>query len=39
MRTTDDVLCVKRKHKTGIIRGFQNAYAFDNNLGDIVHVG
>lgn len=36
---TDDVLRVRREHKTGIIRGFQNAYAFDNNLGYIVHVG
>ncbi len=33
VRTTDDILHAKRENKTGIILGFQNAHAFEDNLG------
>ncbi len=35
MRTTDDILRAKKENKTGIIFGFQNSYAFEDNLGYI----
>ncbi|WP_206956771.1 dipeptidase [Trinickia acidisoli] len=35
VRTTDDILRAKRENKTGIILGFQNAHAFEDNLGYI----
>lgn len=33
VRTTQDIHDAKRDGKTGIILGFQNAYAFEDNLG------
>ena len=35
VRSTEDILSAKRKGKTGIILGFQNAHAFEDNLGYI----
>jgi membrane dipeptidase len=35
VRTTDDILRAKQENKTGIILGFQNAHAFEDNLGYI----
>ena len=35
VRTTDDILRAKKENKTGIIFGFQNAHAFEDNLGYI----
>jgi membrane dipeptidase len=35
VRSTEDILAAKRKGKTGIILGFQNAHAFEDNLGYI----
>lgn len=35
VRTTADIETAKREGKTGIILGFQNAYAFEDNLGYI----
>lgn len=35
VRTTDDILAAKQAGKTGIILGFQNAQAFEDNLGYI----
>jgi membrane dipeptidase len=35
VRTTDDILAAKRDNKTGLILGFQNAHAFEDNLGYI----
>jgi membrane dipeptidase len=35
VRGTEDILEAKRKGKTGIILGFQNAHAFEDNLGYI----
>ncbi|MEX3960078.1 peptidase M19 [Trinickia symbiotica] len=35
VRTTDDIARAKRENKTGIILGFQNAHAFEDNLGYI----
>lgn len=35
VRGTEDILDAKRKGKTGIILGFQNAHAFEDNLGYI----
>jgi membrane dipeptidase len=35
VRSTEDILTAKRKGKTGIILGFQNAHAFEDNLGYI----
>ena len=35
VRSTEDILEAKRKGKTGIILGFQNAHAFEDNLGYI----
>ncbi|WP_137008543.1 dipeptidase [Aquitalea aquatilis] len=35
VRTTDDVRRAKAEGKTGIILGFQNAHAFEDNLGYI----
>jgi membrane dipeptidase len=35
VRSTEDILDAKRKGKTGIILGFQNAHAFEDNLGYI----
>jgi membrane dipeptidase len=35
VRTTDDILRAKKENKTGIIFGFQNSYAFEDNLGYI----
>lgn len=35
VRTTDDIFRAKRKNKTGVILGFQNAHAFEDNLGYI----
>jgi len=35
VRTTDDIYRAKQERKTGIILGFQNAAAFDENLGYI----
>ena len=33
VRTTDDIARAKRENKTGVILGFQNAHAFEDNLG------
>jgi hypothetical protein len=33
VRTTDDIFRAKKEGKTGIILGFQNAHAFEDNLG------
>ena len=35
VRTTADIEAAKREGKTGIILGFQNAHAFEDNLGTI----
>ncbi|WP_028310557.1 dipeptidase [Derxia gummosa] len=35
VRTTDDILAAKRDGKTGIILGFQNAHAIEDNLSYI----
>jgi len=35
VRTTDDIFRAKKENKTGIIFGFQNAHAFEDNLGYI----
>ncbi len=35
VRTTDDIRRAKQENKTGIIFGFQNAHAFEDNLGYI----
>lgn len=35
VRTSADILTAKREGKTGIILGFQNAHAFEDNLGYI----
>ncbi len=35
VRTTTDIEAAKRSNKTGIILGFQNAQAFEDNLGTI----
>jgi membrane dipeptidase len=35
VRTTGDILRAKQENKTGIILGFQNAHAFEDNLGYI----
>ena len=35
VRTTADIEAAKRSNKTGIILGFQNAQAFEDNLGTI----
>jgi membrane dipeptidase len=35
VRTTDDIVQAKRENKIGIILGFQNAHAFEDNLGYI----
>lgn len=35
VRSTDDILAAKKAGKTGIILGFQNAHAFEDNLGYI----
>src|SRR6202012_6173216 len=35
VRTTDDIRRAKKENKTGIIFGFQNAHAFEDNLGYI----
>ena len=35
VRTTDDILRAKQENKTGVIFGFQNAHAFEDNLGYI----
>ncbi len=35
VRTTDDIRRAKQENKTGIILGFQNAHAFEDNLGYI----
>ena len=35
VRTTDDIFRAKRENKTGVILGFQNAHAFEDNLGYI----
>ncbi len=32
VRTTDDILRAKKENKTGIILGFQNAYAFEDTV-------
>ncbi len=33
VRTTDDIRRAKHEGKTGVILGFQNAHAFEDNLG------
>src|SRR6185437_10134228 len=35
VRTTDDIRRAKQEGKTGVILGFQNAHAFEDNLGYI----
>jgi membrane dipeptidase len=35
VRSTEDILAAKREGRTGIILGFQNAHAFEDNLGYI----
>jgi membrane dipeptidase len=35
VRSTEDILAAKKSGKTGIILGFQNAHAFEDNLGYI----
>jgi len=35
VRSAEDILTAKRNNKTGIIFGFQNAHAFEDNLGYI----
>ncbi|MGF6723370.1 membrane dipeptidase [Paraburkholderia sp. GAS41] len=35
VRTTDDILRAKQEKRTGVILGFQNAHAFEDNLGYI----
>jgi membrane dipeptidase len=35
VRTTDDIFRAKKEGKTGIVLGFQNAHAFEDNLGYI----
>lgn len=35
VRSTDDIAVAKAENKTGIILGFQNAHAFEDNLGYI----
>ena len=35
VRTTDDILRAKKDKRTGVILGFQNAHAFEDNLGYI----
>lgn len=35
VRTTDDILRAQREGRTGIILGFQNAHAFEDQLGHI----
>jgi membrane dipeptidase len=35
VRTTDDIFRAKKENKTGVIFGFQNAHAFEDNLGYI----
>jgi membrane dipeptidase len=35
VRSADDILQAKRDNRTGIILGFQNAHAFEDNLGYI----
>jgi len=35
VRTTDDILRAKKENRTGVILGFQNAHAFEDNLGYI----
>jgi membrane dipeptidase len=35
IRSTDDIVRAKAENKTGIILGFQNAHAFEDNLGYI----
>src|SRR5689334_6344287 len=35
VRSTEDILRAKKEGKTGIILGFQNAHAFEDNLGYI----
>ena len=35
VRTTDDILRAKKEKRTGVILGFQNAHAFEDNLGYI----
>jgi membrane dipeptidase len=35
VRTTADILDAKKNNKTGIVLGFQNAHAFEDNLGYI----
>jgi membrane dipeptidase len=35
VRTTDDIFRAKQEGKTGIILGFQNAHAFEDNIGYI----
>lgn len=35
VRTTEDIARAKRENKTGVILGFQNAHAFEDNLGYI----
>lgn len=35
VRTTDDIFRAKKEGRTGVILGFQNAHAFEDNLGYI----
>jgi membrane dipeptidase len=35
VRTTEDIARAKRENRTGVILGFQNAHAFEDNLGYI----
>lgn len=35
VRTTGDIARAKRENKTGVVLGFQNAHAFEDNLGYI----
>ncbi|WP_321855275.1 dipeptidase [Paraburkholderia tropica] len=35
VRTTDDILRAKKESRTGVILGFQNAHAFEDNIGYI----
>jgi len=35
VRNTDDITRAKRENRTGVILGFQNAHAFEDNLGYI----
>ena len=35
VRTTEDIFRAKKEDKTGVILGFQNAHAFEDNIGYI----